>query len=142
MGRGGQWWECMVCFRCLGGGLGCGLWLWWPVGLWLELRLRLQLWLRAQLWLQVWQWELQVHGLQVWLCGRELLWGWVWVLGRLCVLVSMGGHAWRGRGRLLLLFQHTQLDRGPTAPGYIVGADCDGTGHRGVTDVVRPGQSP
>lgn len=116
MGRGGRWWEYMVCFWRLGGGLGYGLWPWRPVGLWLELRLRLQLWLRPQLWPQAWQWELQVHGPQVWLWGRELLWGWVWVLGRLCVLVSMGGHAGRGRGRLPLLLQHTQLGRGPGGP--------------------------
>ena len=98
MGRGGQWWERMLCFWCLSGGLGSGLWFWWSVGLWPELRLRLRL------------------RLQVWLWGRELLWGWVWVTGRLCVLVSMGGHAWRGRGLLLLLSQHARLYRGPGSP--------------------------
>lgn len=86
-GREGHWWECMAYLRRLRGGLGPGLRAWWPAGLrrllgrWLELRLRLRLW----------QWWLQLHCLQAWLWGRELLWGWVWVLGRLCVLVSMEG---------------------------------------------------
>lgn len=73
--------ECRECMVCLGLGLGLELELRWPA------------------WLQLRQWWLQLHWLEVWPWDRG-----GWVEERLCILVSIGGHNWRGRDLLLLLF--------------------------------------
>lgn len=57
-------------------------------------------------------------------------------------MVSMGGHVWRGRGLPSCFSGTSRFTEALAAPGYIAGADCDGTGHRGVTDTARLAQSP